>query len=65
MIDRIVDDNMSIIIQKGMESINMLMGRSMAILRGKADGKKINLILRKRIEQLLTSTAGKNIEKEK
>ena len=65
LIDRIVDDNMSIIIQKGMESINMLMGRSMAILRGKADGKKINLILRKRIEQLLTSTAGKNIEKEK
>lgn len=65
LIDRIVDDNMSIIIQKGMESINMLMGRSMAILRGKADGKKINSILRKRIEQLLTSTAGKNIEKEK
>ena len=65
LIDRIIEDNMSIIIQKGMESINMLMGRSMAILRGKADGKKINLILRKRIEQLLTSTAGKNIEKEK
>ena len=65
LIDRIIEDNMSIINQKGMGSINMLMGRSMAILKGKADGKKINLILKKRIEQLLTSTPAKNTEKEK
>jgi glutamyl-tRNA(Gln) amidotransferase subunit E len=34
----------------------MLMGRSMAILRGKVDGQKINSILKKKLESLLMSS---------
>jgi glutamyl-tRNA(Gln) amidotransferase subunit E len=36
-----------------MNSLGLLMGRSMAILRGKADGQKINEILKKRLQELL------------
>jgi glutamyl-tRNA(Gln) amidotransferase subunit E len=36
-----------------MNSLGLLMGRSMAILRGKADGQKINEILMKKLQELL------------
>lgn len=54
-IDKILEENMSVIKVKGMESLNMLMGRSMAIFRGKVDGQKINLILKKKLKSLLMS----------
>jgi glutamyl-tRNA(Gln) amidotransferase subunit E len=54
-IDKILEENMSIIKVKGMESLNMLMGRSMAIFRGKVDGQKINSILKKKLKSLLMS----------
>ena len=50
-IDRILEQNISIIRQKGTESSGMLMGRIMAIFRGKVDGQKINSALRERLEQ--------------
>lgn len=50
-IDRILEQNISIIRQKGIESSGMLMGRIMAIFRGKVDGQKINSALRERLEQ--------------
>ena len=54
-IDKILEENMSVIKVKGMESLNMLMGRSMAIFRGKVDGQKINSILKKKLKSLLMS----------
>jgi glutamyl-tRNA(Gln) amidotransferase subunit E len=63
VLDKIIEDNMPIILQKKMESINMLMGRSMAVLRGKVDGKKINLMLKKRLQQLLTSISIENTDR--
>lgn len=44
---------MNTIKQKQMNSLGLLMGRSMAILRGKADGQKINEILKKKLQELL------------
>ena len=59
-IDRILEQNISIIRQKGTESSGMLMGRIMAIFRGKVDGQKINSALRERLEQKIKD----NITKE-
>ena len=59
-IDRILEQNISIIRQKGTESSGMLMGRIMALFRGKVDGQKINSALRERLEQKIKD----NITKE-
>lgn len=42
ILDKIIEDNMSVIKEKEFNSMSILMGKSMAILRGKVDGKKIN-----------------------
>ncbi|HYT45943.1 MAG TPA: Glu-tRNA(Gln) amidotransferase GatDE subunit E, partial [Methylomirabilota bacterium] len=52
-IEGVLKENMSIIIEKRFEAVGILMGRSMALLRGRADGHKINSILMKKLEYLL------------
>ena len=59
-IDRILEQNRSIIREKGTGSIGMLMGRIMAILRGKVDGQKINSALRERLENMITNLTDRN-----
>ncbi|MCD6037913.1 MAG: glutamyl-tRNA(Gln) amidotransferase subunit [Nitrososphaeraceae archaeon] len=59
-IDRILEQNISIIREKGTGSIGMLMGRIMAILRGKVDGQKINSALRERLENMITNLTDRN-----
>jgi glutamyl-tRNA(Gln) amidotransferase subunit E len=54
LIDKIIVDNMSLIKEKGIDSLGTLMGRSMSVLRGKVDGKKVSSILRSKIEQSLS-----------
>jgi glutamyl-tRNA(Gln) amidotransferase subunit E len=54
LIDKIVIDNMPLIKEKGSDALGTLMGKSMSILRGKADGKKVNSILRNKIEKNLS-----------
>ena len=54
-IDRILRENMSIIVDKRMGALGMLMGRSMNILRGRADGQKINSMIKKKLEEILKS----------
>jgi glutamyl-tRNA(Gln) amidotransferase subunit E len=54
LLDKIVVDNMPLIKEKGSDSLGTLMGRSMSVLRGKADGKKVNSKLRSKIEQNLS-----------
>jgi glutamyl-tRNA(Gln) amidotransferase subunit E len=46
IISKIVEDNLSVITEKQMGSLGMLMGRSMAILRGNVDGQKVNALLK-------------------
>ena len=59
-IDRILEQNKSIIREKGTGSIGMLMGRIMATLRGKVDGQKINSTLRKRLDNMITNLTDRN-----
>jgi glutamyl-tRNA(Gln) amidotransferase subunit E len=42
IIKGIIAENETIISQKGMDSIGLLMGRCMSVLRGKIDGEKVN-----------------------
>jgi len=56
-IDKILAENVSVIKAKGVTSIDTLMGKCMSTLRGKADGKKVNLILRNRLDYLMKSFA--------
>jgi glutamyl-tRNA(Gln) amidotransferase subunit E len=58
IVDKILQENRSVISSKGRASASALMGKCMSILRGKVDGKTVNLILNQRLEQLLRSTIG-------
>ncbi len=53
IIAKVLEDNSEIISEKQMGSLGMLMGRSMAILRGKVDGQKVSAVLKKKLEELL------------
>lgn len=54
ILDKVIRDNASSVEQKGMGALGMLMGRSMEALRGKADGQKINSMLRRKLESALS-----------
>ena len=54
IIDRIITDNMVLIREKGRGSLGTLMGRSMSLLRGRVDGKKVSSILESKLEQNLS-----------
>jgi glutamyl-tRNA(Gln) amidotransferase subunit E len=52
-LDRIINDNMAVVKEKGMNALSTLMGRAMAEYRGKADGQKINAMLKDRLQKLV------------
>ena len=52
-INDFVEENEKIVSQKGMDSIGLLMGRCMSILRGRVDGEKVNKKLVTRLTQHL------------
>jgi glutamyl-tRNA(Gln) amidotransferase subunit E len=41
-ISKIIHENATVISQKGLDSVGLLMGRCMEVLRGKIDGEKVN-----------------------
>jgi glutamyl-tRNA(Gln) amidotransferase subunit E len=49
IIEDIINQNIDVVKSKGMGAMGMLMGRCMAVLRGKADGKLINSILKEKL----------------
>ncbi len=49
IIEDIINQNIGVVKSKGMGAMGMLMGRCMAVLRGKADGKLINSILKEKL----------------
>lgn len=53
LLDKLFNDNINIIKEKGTNSMGVLMGKSMAILRGKVDGSKINDYLKAKLETFL------------
>ena len=50
-LDRIINDNMAVVKEKGMGALSTLMGRAMAEFRGKADGAKINAMLKDKLQK--------------
>jgi glutamyl-tRNA(Gln) amidotransferase subunit E len=58
IIKKMIAENEKIISQKGMDSIGLLMGRCMSILRGKVDGEKINKKLVTRLTEHLDRSQG-------
>jgi glutamyl-tRNA(Gln) amidotransferase subunit E len=54
ILDKIIDENMPVVKEKGMGSMSTLMGRAMAALRGKADGQKINAMLKEKLTKLVS-----------
>ena len=49
IIEDIINQNIDVVKSKGMGAMGMLMGRCMAVLRGKSDGKLINSILKEKL----------------
>jgi glutamyl-tRNA(Gln) amidotransferase subunit E len=52
-LERIINDNTAVVKEKGMGALSTLMGRAMAEYRGKADGSKINAMLKDRLQKLV------------
>mgnify|MGYP006184412009 CR=1 FL=1 len=44
---------MAVVKEKGMGALSTLMGRAMAEFRGKADGQKINALLKDKLQKLV------------
>ncbi|HEX5904853.1 MAG TPA: hypothetical protein VFY50_02270, partial [Candidatus Nitrosocosmicus sp.] len=53
LLDKLFNDNIHIVREKGTNSMGVLMGKSMAVLRGKVDGSKINDYLKAKLETFL------------
>ena len=52
-LDRIINDNITVVKEKGMNARSTLMGRAMAEYRGMADGQKINAMLEGKLQKLV------------
>ncbi|WP_457750742.1 Glu-tRNA(Gln) amidotransferase subunit GatE [Thermococcus sp.] len=55
IIDEVVQANIDVIKAKGMGAMGMVMGRAMAKLRGRADGKLVSSLVRRKIQELVAS----------
>ena len=57
-ISRIIHENSKVISQKGLDSVGLLMGRCMEVLRGKIDGEKVNKKLIAKLTEHLQKANG-------
>jgi len=60
---RIIDENDTVISEKGLDAIGLLMGRCMEILRGKIDGEKVNKKLMTKLTEHIQRSKEKSIKK--
>jgi glutamyl-tRNA(Gln) amidotransferase subunit E len=54
-LDRIINNNTTLIKEKGMNALSTLMGRAMAEYRGKANGQKVNSILKDKMSKMVNN----------
>src|SRR5215210_5575190 len=52
-LDRIISNNIPIIKEKGVNALSTLMGRAMAEYRGKANGQKVNAMLKDKMSKMV------------
>jgi glutamyl-tRNA(Gln) amidotransferase subunit E len=50
-LDEIIQENVAVVKEKGMNALSTLMGRAMSKYRGKADGQKINAMLKDKLQK--------------
>jgi len=53
LIDRIIDENKSLILEKGDKSMKMIMGKVMSVLRGRVDGKTVSDMVKEKLSKVL------------
>ena len=53
IIEEIIKEHLNVVREKGEKAYGFLMGRCMAKLRGKADGKLVNDILREKLKEFI------------
>lgn len=58
IINKIIHENAIVISQKGLDSVGLLMGRCMEVLRGKIDGEKVNKKLMAKLTEYLQKSNG-------
>jgi glutamyl-tRNA(Gln) amidotransferase subunit E len=61
-ISKIIDENETVISLKGLDAVGLLMGRCMAILRGKIDGEMVNKKLMMKLTEHIQRSKGKDIK---
>jgi glutamyl-tRNA(Gln) amidotransferase subunit E len=54
-LDRIINNNMTMIKEKGINALSTLMGRAMAEYRGKANGQKVNSMLKDKMSKMVNN----------
>ncbi|MFL6503046.1 MAG: Glu-tRNA(Gln) amidotransferase subunit GatE [Nitrososphaera sp.] len=54
-LDKIINSNMTLIKEKGMNALSTLMGRAMAEYRGKANGQKVNSMLKGKMSKMVNN----------
>ena len=54
IIDKVIGENTEAVKEKGLSAQSMLMGKVMMVARGKADGQKINTMLKDKLQKLVT-----------
>ncbi|ACJ15887.1 archaeal Glu-tRNA(Gln) amidotransferase, subunit E containing GAD domain [Thermococcus onnurineus NA1] len=52
IIDEVIQQNIEVIKAKGMGAMGMIMGRAMAKLRGRADGKLVSQLVKKKLKEV-------------
>ncbi|MGI0019997.1 MAG: Glu-tRNA(Gln) amidotransferase subunit GatE [Nitrososphaera sp.] len=52
-IDKVIAENMAVVKEKGMGALSTLMGKCMAVIKGKADGQKINAMLKEKLKKMV------------
>jgi len=60
IVDKVIKDNEQIVRDKHIASLGLLMGRCMALLRGKVDGEKVSKLLKVRLEYFLGQSVNVN-----
>jgi len=60
LVDKVIKDNEQIVRDKHNASLGLLMGRCMALLRGKVDGEKVSKLLSERLEYFLGKSVNIN-----
>ncbi|AEH24838.1 Glu-tRNA(Gln) amidotransferase subunit GatE [Pyrococcus yayanosii] len=52
IVDEVIQQNIEVVREKGMGAMGLIMGRAMAKLRGRADGKLVSQIVRRKLQEL-------------